>query len=78
MNSEIRNEEEVLIRFRIFGERTLEIPKRDWEVKWKDKVNNFETGSSRLRNLVYEIERQNKNCRFHDDEWFEFECCDPA
>ena len=78
MNSEIRNKEEVLVRFRVFGERTLEIPKKDWKEKWEDKVDNFETTSSELSKLVYEIEGENKNCRFHDDEWFEFECCDPA
>ena len=38
MNSEIEIGEMVHARFRIQGERTLEIPRQVWEEKWEEIV----------------------------------------
>ena len=53
MNSEIKREEEVFLEFLVSGEKMLRVPKKDWEEKWKEKVENAE--QYQLNRLVYEM-----------------------
>ena len=58
MNSAIEREEEVFLRFNVCaGEKILWIPKKDWEEKWEEKVENADDQYD-LTNLVYEMEHK--------------------
>ena len=81
MNSEIEQDwdigEMVHVRFRVEGERTLEIPKKDWVEKWEEKVEECED-EMELSRIVYEIEKDSRVYRWVDDEWMQYDYCEPA
>ena len=77
MNSEIEIGEMVHARFRIEGERTLEIPRQVWEEKWEDKVEGADDDME-LSRIVYEIEKDSRVYRWVDDEWMQYDYCEPA
>ena len=76
MNTAIEREKMVYARFRIQGERTLEIPKKLWEEKWEEKVEGAQFDEYELSRIVYEIEKDFAVDRYVDDEWIQYDYCE--